>query len=196
MNAAQDFLLRHMFAVACSVIVLVLTLCGSLTASVNVEQTAEGSMDVSSIPTAIPRTPTLGSIRTMRKMSGDTRYSIDIIRQVGAPDRVGAQIGPTVVVRRKSHLTVIGWAVDAPNERAAVSLFLTAATRIIASCWIGGSRPDVAKAFNNPAYETSGFECDISPDSLPKGRAPLGIDVITSSGTYYEITTPTALVVQ
>ena len=78
-------------------------------------------------------------------------------------------------------LTVAGWAVDAPAHRPAKEVYIDVDGRLFPVSY-GVSRPDVAAALKEPAYERSGFRGQITAGP---GNHKVFLRVVNAAGTGY-----------
>lgn len=91
------------------------------------------------------------------------------------------------VIKAGSAFSVGGWAFD--NKSAVIPKeikiqFVPVGRTFVkvAEAKRGAQRPDVAKAFNNPAAVAAGFDAMIAADLLPAGHYDLSVLQTTSSG--------------
>lgn len=93
-------------------------------------------------------------------------------------DSINGEITNSRAVSKKSPLSVSGWIVNDKNNSVSqtVALKLTGVNRKdIFYAYTSGrlSRPDVAKAINNPAFENAGFNLTSNLDEVPPGSYTL-----------------------
>ncbi len=81
-------------------------------------------------------------------------------------------------------ITVTGWAVDGDKKTDAGGVYIDIDGRLFPASY-GLNRPDVAKAFNNPLYQYSGFECVIPGSALIKGQHSLSIKILIKNQPLY-----------
>ena len=183
----MSVVVRHLIDVAIVTICLALFLLAGLW--------NRGGAGIGGIALASP--PPLARLRTMTHVPGNTRFSLDTVRQDGSGAIVVAN-GPSVVtIERDRPTTLVGWAVDAPGQRAADAVYVLLDGRVETSCPIGIERTDVAAAYNVYAYGASGFSCTIPADSVGAGRHAIQLDVVLrGGGSFYAVTTPIELQVR
>lgn len=111
------------------------------------------------------------AVTTASVVMGD-KCAVDVINGVTAE-----AVNP---VKKSTSLAIGGWAADDRNGTvpAEVSLELVSADgkeRITGVASRTTKRPDVAKAFNTPAFEGSGFDGVVDIEKAPPGRYSLRI---------------------
>lgn len=92
----------------------------------------------------------------------------------------GAAAVPVTKIRQPATLTVVGWAVDhrnrtVPSEISVELVSVDGKERVIGAARRGTKRPDVAKVYNNPAYEGGGFDGGVNIDKAKPGRYSIRI---------------------
>ena len=97
----------------------------------------------------------------------------------------GAAAVPVTKIRQPATLTVAGWAVDhrnrtVPSEVSIELVSVEGKERVAGAVHRGTKRPDVAKVYNNPAYEGSGFDGGVNIDKAKPGR--YSIRIVQKSG--------------
>lgn len=99
----------------------------------------------------------------------------------------GAPASEVSKVKIPTIITISGWAVDkkngtVPTEVGIELLSPDGRQTVTVSASRGTQRPDVAKAFNNPAFKDAGFDSRVTiNDKVAPGR--YSIRVIQKSGT-------------
>ncbi len=102
-------------------------------------------------------------------LKGPTGFSLDSLAY-GKTDRViVAEKQHVVSMRKGESLTIRGWAFDGPNEAAASSVVAQVDNVARATQTGLTERPDVAKVYNNPKYDHSGYAIVIPAELLPVG---------------------------
>jgi len=120
--------------------------------------------------------------------------SQNLARNPAAPSCVLDNIGPVsnpaaqkfVQVSGATPFGITGWAIDEANKSTAegVDVVIDQAPY---SAHYGSERTDVAKHFNQPNYQNSGFELTVAPGQLAKGPHSVSIRVIASDKkSYYQ----------
>ena len=117
---------------------------------------------------------------------------------MAALDQIGESVGPvpgtTIRLSGARGFRVVGWAVDASHQAAALAVDVAIDGTAYASVY-GTNRRDVADYFKQPAYWSSGFTADIPAGSLVKGLHSLSLRVVSSDGACYAEVSPIGLMV-
>ncbi len=97
----------------------------------------------------------------------------------------GAAAVPVTKIKQPATLTVAGWAVDhrnrtVPSEVSVELVSVDGKERVTGAARRGTKRPDVAKAYNNPAYDGGGFDGGVNVDKAKPGR--YSIRIVQKSG--------------
>jgi hypothetical protein len=87
---------------------------------------------------------------------------------------------------RGCGMVVRGWTFDPIAREPAARVVLTVDDRINAEPVYGAARPDIAKDFDKPSLEQTGFKGIVSSGSLPLGRHELKMYVVDADSQYYE----------
>ncbi|MCL1467114.1 hypothetical protein [Argonema galeatum] len=90
----------------------------------------------------------------------------------GVFDVVNESSATSHKVSKAIPVKLSGWAVIANKGKTADSVIITQADnkKVLAVAPVNVVRPDVAKALNNPAYKSSGWNATIKPSNLPAGK--------------------------
>lgn len=90
----------------------------------------------------------------------------------GVFDVVNESSASSHKVSKATPVKLSGWAVLANKGKTADSVIITQADnkKVLAVATVNVSRPDVAKALNNPAYKSAGWNATINPSNLPAGK--------------------------
>ena len=86
------------------------------------------------------------------------------------------------------RLEIQGWAAsDEKTGEAFDGVYVIAGSRQLRA--LDSMRPDVAKYFQNPRLNRSGFEISMDTSALQRGAYALKLVGITKTGAYYRCTT-------
>ncbi|MCL1475747.1 hypothetical protein [Argonema antarcticum] len=90
----------------------------------------------------------------------------------GVFDVVNESSSASHKVSKAIPVKMSGWAVLANKGKTADSVIITQADnkKVLAVAPVNVLRPDVAKALNNPAYKSSGWNATIKSSNLPTGK--------------------------
>jgi hypothetical protein len=124
--------------------------------------------------------PTI-NISDLMPIESDTLYWIDTIN-----DKVISQQTMIIINSSKEEsITIQGWAVDKAVNDTASAVFLTIDERINIPAYYGLDRPDVAKAYEEPNFKSSGFMATFSSSILEKGEHMVSIKIVAKNGKGY-----------
>jgi hypothetical protein len=84
-------------------------------------------------------------------------------------------------------IPIHGWAVDPTTNGPAGGVLITIDDKTHVWTEYGTSRPDVAAAHQQPAYESTGFSANIPGEALPPGRHRLTLKVLTPDRRAYTV---------
>ena len=111
-----------------------------------------------------------------------TMFGLDTINGV-----VVSEHSTPIVINSSSAdtITLIGWAVDARENKAASAVFVTFDGQINIPALYGSDRPYIAQGFGNPNFEFSGFWASFSSSILTKGEHTVSLKIVSWDGLYY-----------
>jgi hypothetical protein len=118
------------------------------------------------------------TISGLKPLAGSTLAYLDSINSAAPLP------SPALHVSQRRPLQIAGWAVDAPNRVLAGAVYVEIGGRVFKAVY-GGSRPDVAAALHNPAYEKSGYTAEVPLDGISQGEQRLIIRVLNGQSTGY-----------
>ncbi len=114
--------------------------------------------------------------------SGSALYAVN---RVAAGNPVKSE-QPITVSRNRDSIKIAGWAVDAANEEPAGGVYVEIDGELFPAFY-GRKLAGVARRFNAPLYQFSGFELTVPVSKVGAGRHELFVFVLTSNGErYYE----------
>jgi len=87
---------------------------------------------------------------------------------------------PTIIVRNQKSLAIEGWASDETAHLPAGKVEINIDGKLYPVTY-GLDRPDVAKAYNVPAYKHSGFKGAIPISKIGKGKHYLQLKVFSNN---------------
>lgn len=117
------------------------------------------------------------------RVRGYTAYSIDLVDGQPVTGKSLAKVTASV----SQEIDIHGWAVDSQAHDAAGGVLAVVDGSETFGAYYGGDRPDVASAAHEPAYEHSGFDVFIPPNTLGPGLHRIRLDILTARvGGYYE----------
>lgn len=92
--------------------------------------------------------------------------------RLGMPPTPGRLIGSLDVLEesREGQRSLVGWAADMANREPAANLLVVIGGRVVAVGGTGATRPDVAKALDNPGLADSGFILPVPLNALLTGE--------------------------
>ncbi|GET42986.1 hypothetical protein [Microseira wollei] len=95
--------------------------------------------------------------------------------KTGFFDTVNESIGPKHEVAKTATVKIAGWAFLPGKNKIPERVIITLADNktVVAVADVKLPRPDVAKALNNPAYKSSGWDVTINASALPPGKSVL-----------------------
>jgi len=112
----------------------------------------------------------------------ETMFSIDTVGNVDIWNKERPL--PVIVVSDKNALFVLGWAVDDRVHLTAGGVEINIDGKLYPATY-GLDRPDVAKAYNIPAYGFSGFTASIPVSEIGKGEHLLALKIFTNDKKAY-----------
>jgi len=132
-----------------------------------VRQTITGLQDLSHLMTRV----------------GTMQFSID---NVGTQD-ISGHVPQNVRVAAGTDVNIVGWAFDIGSHAPTSGIIAIVDGQTSISADYGHARSDVAKYFNDNAYENSGYSVDLPTGSLMKGKHLVSFAVLSADGSAYEI---------
>ena len=106
----------------------------------------------------------------------ETDYTIDTIGNVTISNKQRPL--PVIEIAGKKNLLITGWAVDDRAKLLAGGVEVNIDGKLFPAVY-GLDRPDVAKAYEIPAYKLSGFKASIPLADIGKGEHTLTLKVYT-----------------
>jgi len=105
-----------------------------------------------------------------------TDYYIDVIGNVTITSK---KVPVQVIMKGKKDLFVSGWAVDERSELPAGSVEVNVDGKLFPTTY-GLDRPDVAKAYEVPAYRFTGFKAMIPAADIGLGEHLMSLKIFTN----------------
>ena len=112
----------------------------------------------------------------------ETSYSIDTIGDVPVWNKQRPL--PVIEIAGKKNLLITGWAVDDRAKLPAGGVEVNINGKLYPAVY-GLDRPDVAKAYEIPAYRLSGFKAFIPLADIGKGEHTMTLKVYTNDKKNY-----------
>ena len=103
-------------------------------------------------------------------------------RPFGSLDVAVDSVTTSTTVAWNHAVTVNGWAADTTDGAPVASVQILSDGNVVATATLGLSRPDVAAAYNNPAYTNSGWTATIPSGTLTSGVHSITAIASNSSG--------------
>lgn len=119
-------------------------------------------------------------LSALSPVSGRTFFVVETIADV----EVNPQDQPVVVPGRKPFIKITGWAVDERAKDVAGGVYVDVDGKLFPAFY-GQRKAGVARRFDVPAYERSGFERAIPTSEIGQGTHTLSIVVLTSDKKGY-----------
>ena len=120
-------------------------------------------------------------LRREASITQPTDYYIDVIGNVPITNK---KVPIEVTMGRKKDLFVSGWAVDERSKLPAGSVEVNIDGKLFSTTY-GLDRPDVAKAYEVPAYRFTGFQTMIPVAEIGRGEHLMSIKIFTNNKKAY-----------
>jgi len=120
---------------------------------------------------------TIFDSRRETSITQPTDYFIDNIGNITVTDK---KVPIQVTMGRKKDLFVSGWAVDERSKLPAGSVEVNIDGKLFPTTY-GLDRPDVAKAYEVPAYRFTGFQAMIPVADIGRGEHLMSLKIFTNN---------------
>ena len=124
------------------------------------------SLSVGSHVVTVVAADSLGLTNTFNPVS----ITVAAATPVGFVDAAVDNANQSPSVYQSDSLAVVGWAADYNDNGPAKSVQVVLDGSVLGTATLGGSRPDVASAYNDPAWKPSGWSFSMSAASLALGN--------------------------
>lgn len=122
-------------------------------------------------------------LQKLAVVTGNTSFSMDAVNGI-APSLANNHL---IIIdsQNVTTLTVTGWAIDLPSQKAAGGVFINVDGQKDYPAFYGLDRPDIAAFFGGSSYQLSGYFASFATSLLEKGPHTLSLKIVTADKAGY-----------